>query len=248
MVAPLQPRRVAAALEHLLRRNVVRRPSSRGSGRSRSVRRLAAPAPAYASRPDLHLGPRRPQPRRLQPLDAARPQIHRHLVAVARHQDLPADYSYSSVRPRCILGPMVSVTIVTWNSAKHLEESFAALNLQDYRDLEVIIVDNASEDGTRDILRKVQSKTKWRIIYNEKNVGFAAGQNQAIRASRGEWVLCLNPDVMLSPNFVTQLMSTAGESCFDAGVFCGKLLRWDPAPPQVEQPFRVASSVNNEAG
>ena len=42
-------------------------------------------------------------------------------------------------------------------------------------------------------------------------------------------VLCLNPDVVLSPNFVTQLMASAGESCFDAGVFCGKLLRWDPA-------------------
>ena len=122
---------------------------------------------------------------------------------------------------------MVSVTIVTWNSAQYLDECFAALSSQDYRDLEVVIVDNASEDGTCALLRGVEAK--WRVIYNDKNVGFAAGQNQAIRASRGNYVLCLNPDVMLSPNFVTQLMAMAGESCFDAGVFCGKLLRWDPA-------------------
>jgi len=120
---------------------------------------------------------------------------------------------------------MVSVTIVTWNSAQYLEECFAALSSQDYRDLEVVIVDNASEDGTRALLREVE--TKWRVIYNPKNVGFAAGQNQAIRASRGNHVLCLNPDVVLSPNFVTQLVAES-ESHFDAGVFCGKLMRWNP--------------------
>jgi GT2 family glycosyltransferase len=122
---------------------------------------------------------------------------------------------------------MVSVTVVTWNSEKYLRDCFAALAAQDYRDVEVIIVDNASEDGTRAILKGADPA--WRVIYNDKNVGFAAGQNQAIRASRGNFVLCLNPDVMLSPNFITQLMAAAGESCFDAGVFCGKLLRWDPA-------------------
>ena len=122
---------------------------------------------------------------------------------------------------------MVSVTVVTWNSERYLRDCFAALAAQDYRDLEVIVVDNASEDGTRALLKNADPA--WRVIYNDKNVGFAAGQNQAIRASRGNFVLCLNPDVMLSPSFITQLMAAAGESCFDAGVFCGKLLRWDPA-------------------
>jgi len=139
---------------------------------------------------------------------------------------------------------MVSVTIVTWNSEKYLADCFAALAAQDYRDFEVVIVDNASQDSTRAILKNVSPS--WRVIYNDKNVGFAAGQNQAIRASTGNEVLCLNPDVVLSPNFISQLMAAAGESCFDAGVFCGKLLRWDPAADEVEQPFRVASSARVE--
>ncbi len=120
---------------------------------------------------------------------------------------------------------MVSITIVTWNSAQYLKECFAALAAQDYRDLEVIIVDNASEDSTRSLLREVE--TKWRVNYNDRNVGFAAGQNQAIRGSRGDWVLCLNPDVVMTPGFVTQMVS-AGEAHPDAGSLCGKLLRWNP--------------------
>ena len=70
---------------------------------------------------------------------------------------------------------MVSVTIVTWNSAQYLDECFAALAAQDYRDLEVILVDNDSKDDTRKKLQAVEGK--WRVIYNEHNEGFAEGQN-----------------------------------------------------------------------
>src|SRR5271157_5809202 len=124
---------------------------------------------------------------------------------------------------------MVSVAIVTWNSTQYLEECFASLERQDYRELEVIIVDNASSDGTRALLREAESR--WRVIYNASNVGFAAGQNQAMRASAGQWVLCLNPDVVLSPDFVSQLVA-AGEAHPEAGSVCGKLLRWDPEAGQ----------------
>ena len=136
---------------------------------------------------------------------------------------------------------MVSVTIVTWNSAQYLGECFAALDRQNYRELEVVIVDNASEDGTRALLRTVE--TKWHVIYNDKNIGFAAGQNQAIRTARGECVLCLNPDVVLSPNFVTQLVAAAG-AYPHAGSLCGKLLRWDPAAGEAGARFDSAAPNN----
>ena len=126
---------------------------------------------------------------------------------------------------------MVSVLMVTWNSARFLGDCFASLDRQDYSDLEVIVVDNASTDETRDRLRP--RETMWRVIYNDANVGFAAGQNQAIGQAKGDWLLCLNPDVMLSPDFVRRLVA-AGSVHPESGSVCGKLLRWDPDsnPPQ----------------
>ena len=120
---------------------------------------------------------------------------------------------------------MVSVTIVTWNSAAHLQECLASLRAQDYPGMEVVIVDNASSDETPGMLKSLD--TGFRVIFNDANVGFAAGQNQAIRAARGEWVLCLNPDIVMSREFVRRLVA-AGERYPDAGGVCGKLLRWNP--------------------
>jgi GT2 family glycosyltransferase len=119
---------------------------------------------------------------------------------------------------------MVSVLIVTWNSEPYLDACFESLEQQDCGELEVIVVDNASTDGTR---AKLQDRgTGVQAIYNEHNEGFAAGQNQAIRAAKGEWLLCLNPDVVASPDFISQLVAAA-KAHPEAGTLCGKLLRWD---------------------
>ena len=120
---------------------------------------------------------------------------------------------------------MVSVLIVTWNSARYLEACFASIDQQDYPNFEVIVVDNGSDDSTRDILRT--RKSVWRVIYNQSNVGFAAAQNRALGAAQGDWLLCLNPDVILARNFARSLVE-AGEAHGEAGSLCGKLLRWDP--------------------
>jgi len=120
---------------------------------------------------------------------------------------------------------MVSVLIVTWNSAEYLEKCFESIDRQQYRDFEVLLVDNASTDGTRELLRSREAT--WHVFYNAKNVGFAAGQNQAIRAASGEWLLCLNPDVSLAEDFVSRL-AEAGTAHAEAGSLCGKLLRWNP--------------------
>lgn len=120
---------------------------------------------------------------------------------------------------------LVSITIVTWNSAAHLRECLASIGRQDYGEIEIIVLDNASTDVTRDILREYGSHL--RLICKGKNTGFAAGQNEAIRAARGDWVLCLNPDVLLRHDFVSELVS-AGLAHQDAGAICGKLLRWKP--------------------
>ncbi len=120
---------------------------------------------------------------------------------------------------------MVSITIVTWNSASCLRECLASVARQDYPDIEVIVLDNASTDGTRGILREFRPRL--RVIYKEQNIGFAAGQNEAIRSAYGDWILCLNPDVLLRQDFVSRLVA-AGTAHPEASAICGKLLRWKP--------------------
>jgi GT2 family glycosyltransferase len=115
----------------------------------------------------------------------------------------------------------VSVTIVTFNSGRFIKRCLESVLAQRYPNTEFIVVDNASTDGTVDILE--QFADRCRVVYNDENIGFAAAQNQAISISTGEWVLTLNPDVLLLPNFV-QALADAGQIDPKIGTVCGKLL------------------------
>ncbi|MEI9975961.1 MAG: glycosyltransferase [Ignavibacteriota bacterium] len=75
----------------------------------------------------------------------------------------------------------VCVAIVTFNSERYIRRCLEGVLEQDGITTEIIVVDNASSDGTRSILRRF--KNRIRAIYNDRNLGFAEGQNQAIRAS-----------------------------------------------------------------
>src|SRR5580765_7014919 len=116
---------------------------------------------------------------------------------------------------------LVSVTLVTYNSGRFIRRCLESVLEQAYSQLEVIVVDNASTDGTVDILEQFEDRC--RIIYNDENIGFAAAQNQAIASSGGDWILTLNPDVLLLPNFVQALVD-AGNVHPKIGTVCGKLL------------------------
>lgn len=116
---------------------------------------------------------------------------------------------------------MVSVTLVTYNSGRFIKRCLESVLEQKYPHLEVVIVDNASTDGTVDILEQFAGRC--RIYYNESNLGFAAAQNQAIELAKGDWILTLNPDVLLQANFIQALVD-AGNLDPKVGTVCGKLL------------------------
>src|SRR6266851_4387534 len=116
---------------------------------------------------------------------------------------------------------LVSVTLVTYNSGRFIKRCLESVLEQKYPNLEVIVIDNASTDGTVDILEPFADRC--RIYYNDRNLGFAAAQNQAITLARGDWVLTLNPDVLLLPSFVQALIEAASVDP-KIGTVCGKLL------------------------
>ncbi|MEO5924480.1 MAG: glycosyltransferase family 2 protein [Bryobacteraceae bacterium] len=115
----------------------------------------------------------------------------------------------------------VSVTLVTYNSGRFIKRCLESVLEQKYANMEVVVVDNASTDGTVDILE--QFSDRCRIYYNDNNLGFAAAQNQAIELGTGEWILTLNPDVLLQSNFIQALVDAARVDS-KIGTVCGKLL------------------------
>ena len=119
----------------------------------------------------------------------------------------------------------VAVTIVTYNSEWYIRPCLEAVLALDPAPEQIVVVDNLSSDGTRMVLREFSDRVE--VICNGANTGFAAGQNQAIAMTRAEWVLTLNPDVILPPDFLGRLLG-ASELSDDVGTLCGKLLSLQP--------------------
>jgi GT2 family glycosyltransferase len=119
---------------------------------------------------------------------------------------------------RRLTNGLVSVVIITWNSAPFLRRCLAALAAQTYRQVEVIHVDNASSDDSAAIVRGGARATH---IINDTNRGFSAAVNQAVRIANGEFVLLLNPDAYLEPEYVSSLVAVLK----DFGMATGKLLQ-----------------------
>lgn len=120
------------------------------------------------------------------------------------------------------MSPAVSVQIVTFNSERDLDACLASLGRQTWRDFRVRILDNASSDGTRERLRTPDAD----LLLEDSNTGFAAGHNRLARTWPATWILFLNPDTILEPEFLERLVE-ALEASPEAGSAGGKLLRMD---------------------
>ncbi len=134
----------------------------------------------------------------------------------------------------------VSVTIVTYNSGRFIKRCLESVLDQDYPFKEIVVVDNNSTDGTIDILEPFEDRC--RIVYNEENIGFAAAQNQAIGLSNSEWVLTLNPDVLLLQGFLEALVN-AGNLDPKVGTVCGKLLTMSSSFDFPEEPIVDSTGI-----
>jgi GT2 family glycosyltransferase len=121
--------------------------------------------------------------------------------------------------------PAVSVQIVTWNSADVIEPCLASLAVQRSRAFEVVVVDNASTDGSAE---KVDG---WRprlpdlnLVRLDDNRGFCGGQNRATVASVAPWILFLNPDTVLGDDFIERAIAVTGAAARRVGAIAPCIL------------------------
>jgi GT2 family glycosyltransferase len=119
---------------------------------------------------------------------------------------------------------LVSVIIVNWNGKKYLKECCSSLRSQNYPNIEIIIVDNGSIDGSVNYVRKHYPNIK--IIKNNKNLGYAGGNNVGYNAAKGEYILFLNNDTKVTKSFLTNLVKVL-ESSDRIGVVQSKILLMD---------------------
>ena len=101
--------------------------------------------------------------------------------------------------------PLVSIIIINWDGKHILKNILLYINKIDYKKTETIIVDNGSSDGSVEYLKKFYPRIK--IIKNKTNLGFAKANNQGIKQAKGELVLFLNNDTLVTKNFLSILVN-----------------------------------------
>lgn len=110
----------------------------------------------------------------------------------------------------------VSIIIVNWNGLSHLKKCLPALNKVNCSNYEVIIVDNNSNDGSLEFIKKYYSNFK--LIKNNTNLGYTGGNNAGYKKALGEYILFLNNDTYVSKNFVSEMVKVLESENDIAGV------------------------------
>jgi GT2 family glycosyltransferase len=102
--------------------------------------------------------------------------------------------------------PLFSVVILNYNGLSYAERCLSSVLNSNYPNFEVIFVDNGSRDGSLELVKaKFSGDNRVRIICNERNYGFAEGNNIGIRAARGKYIVLLNIDTEVEENWLDEL-------------------------------------------
>ena len=105
--------------------------------------------------------------------------------------------------------PLVSVIVLAFNGIEYLGDCLSSITAQIYATLELIVVDNASQDGSAHFVQQRFPGVK--LVQNSSNLGFAGGNNVGIRLAQGEYVALLNQDAKAEPHWIEELVKVAAQ-------------------------------------
>lgn len=120
----------------------------------------------------------------------------------------------------------MSVIILNHNGKEYIEECIDSVLRQTYRNMEIIVVDNGSTDGSPEIIKE-KFIDKIRLIENKNNLGFAEGNNIGISSAKGIYIALLNNDAFADNNWLDELVSSARRSDSNFGMWASKILFYD---------------------
>src|SRR5262245_55662997 len=103
-------------------------------------------------------------------------------------------------------GLSISFIIVSWNAREYLRECLDSLRVATRGiECEVLVVDNASTDGSWELVRDKFPEAL--LIQNDQNLGFARANNQGIERARGEYICMVNSDVHIFPDTIEKMLA-----------------------------------------
>jgi GT2 family glycosyltransferase len=117
---------------------------------------------------------------------------------------------------------LLSVVVVNWNLRDELHACLTSLVEQSHRELEVIVVDNGSADGSAELVR--EQFPQFTLLPETSNLGFAEGCNRGIAVSHGEWVAMLNNDAVAAPDWAAELVRAAESAPSNLGMLQSLML------------------------
>jgi hypothetical protein len=112
----------------------------------------------------------------------------------------------------------VTVIVLNWNGLRFLGPCITSLMRQKFCEYELILIDNGSDDGSVDYVKKNFHSV--RVVENAKNLGFAEGNNVGLRVAIGQHVIVLNNDTRVPPDFIETLVNSASRDSKIASVGC----------------------------
>lgn len=127
---------------------------------------------------------------------------------------------------------LVSIQIVTWNSEAFIEKCLAAVFTQSYKTYQVLVLDNASTDRTREVIQTYGSAVAYIPFHH--NTGFSHAHNVGFALAQGNYILVMNPDVILTPTYLEKVLAGM-QANTRTGAVAGKLYRWPQhSPPPID--------------
>jgi len=116
--------------------------------------------------------------------------------------------------------PLVSVIVLNYNAGELLLNCIDSLKRSEYRNLEIIVVDNISSDNSQ--IKCKQKFPEIKLIQNNENTGYCGGNNTGIKEAKGEFIVILNPDTIVKSNWLKELILAHNE--FGNGLYQPKIL------------------------
>ncbi|MBI4272308.1 glycosyltransferase family 2 protein [Candidatus Uhrbacteria bacterium] len=118
----------------------------------------------------------------------------------------------------------VVISLVVYNGEPYLKKCLESIHAQIYTDYSLVIVDNASIDNSRELIRQYGARAT--VIFQNENIGFSRAHNHVIRASNSDFIFILNQDCVLSPDYIERCVAVLKEGDMRASV-TGSLVRID---------------------